>query len=76
MRTTFFMLRYTTCCAIPRFGSPGGVRAIERSRTTVGSDVVTSCPWCERNLKDAAKESGLAMPVYDVAEIFLMAIKS
>ncbi len=49
---------------------------LKEARATGATALVTSCPWCERNLKDAAKESGLAMPVYDVAEIFLTAIKS
>ena len=31
--------------------------------------LVTSCPWCERNFKDAIKEFGEEMEIYDIAEI-------
>ena len=36
--------------------------------------LVTACPWCERNFKDAVKEYDLRLPIYDVVEMMNMAI--
>lgn len=37
---------------------------------SVGAEaIVTACPWCERNFKDAMAASGDGMPVYDVVEL-------
>ena len=36
---------------------------------TGASALVTACPWCERNFKDALKESGEKIEIYDIAEI-------
>jgi Fe-S oxidoreductase len=36
--------------------------------------LVTACPWCERNFKDAARKYGVGIPVYDIAEIARMAL--
>jgi Fe-S oxidoreductase len=65
------------CC-----GSGGGVKqanpelalwsAGERIKEAMGTGadaLVTSCPWCERNFKDAVKEFGKEIEIYDVAEL-------
>jgi Fe-S oxidoreductase len=36
--------------------------------------LVTACPWCERNFKDAAKEYGQDIRIYDIAELARMAL--
>jgi len=36
--------------------------------------LITSCPWCERNFKDAIKEYGEEIEIYDTAEIAFHAL--
>lgn len=73
---------YSWCC-----GAGAGVKEVypelslwtasERIREAVatGADaLVTSCPWCERNFKDAIKEYGETIEVYDIAEVARKAI--
>jgi Fe-S oxidoreductase len=36
---------------------------------TGASALVTACPWCERNFKDAVKAYGEKIEIYDIAEI-------
>jgi Fe-S oxidoreductase len=42
---------------------------IKEAKATGATALVTSCAWCERNFKDAVKESGENIEIYDVAEI-------
>ncbi len=70
------------CC-----GAGGGVKqtmndlalwiASERieEAESVGSEaIVTACPWCEQNLKDAIKEAGGHLMVYDIVELARQAL--
>jgi Fe-S oxidoreductase len=41
---------------------------------TGAAALVTACPWCERNFKDAAREYGDDMAIYDIAELARMAL--
>jgi hypothetical protein len=36
--------------------------------------MVTSCPWCERNFKDTAEETGESIKIYDIIELVLKAM--
>jgi Fe-S oxidoreductase len=47
---------------------------LKEARATGATALVTSCPWCERNFKDAAKEYGEDMEIYDIAEIAYRAL--
>ncbi len=47
---------------------------LKEAKATGASALVTSCPWCERNFKDAVKQVGVDLQIYDVAEIVRMAI--
>ncbi len=47
---------------------------LKEAKATGATALVTSCPWCERNFKDAVKEYGEDIEVYDIAEITRMAI--
>jgi Fe-S oxidoreductase len=71
------------CC-----GSGGGVKSAfpdfalwtagERVKEaeSVGVDtIVTSCPFCVRNLTDAVEELGKPFKVYDLSEILSEALK-
>ncbi|MFC2019499.1 (Fe-S)-binding protein [Chloroflexota bacterium] len=70
------------CC-----GASGGVResypdfnlwtAQERlaeAKATGAEAIVTACPWCVRNFRDALSASGQKMKVYDVVELVAQAI--
>jgi Fe-S oxidoreductase len=50
-----------------------GERLLE-AKATGAEAIVTGCPWCEKNFKDAAKKHGLDIKVYDIAEIIRKAI--
>jgi Fe-S oxidoreductase len=42
---------------------------LKEAKATGATALVTACPWCERNFKDAVKEYGEKMEIYDIAEI-------
>lgn len=67
------------CC-----GAGGGVKAefkdwaveiskerIEEAEATGASKLITSCPFCVTNLRDAVNESGSTLKVYDLTEYLL-----
>ena len=73
---------YSWCC-----GAGAGVKqclddfaiwtASERiaEAKSVGADaIITACPWCERNFKDAIAASGDNISVYDVVELLKRAM--
>jgi Fe-S oxidoreductase len=47
---------------------------LKEAKATGATVLVTSCPWCERNFKDAIKEYGGEIEIYDIAEIVRKAI--
>lgn len=47
---------------------------LKEAKATGASALVTSCPWCVRNFRDAASESGEDIEIYDIAEIAYRAI--
>ena len=47
---------------------------LKEAKATGATALVTSCPWCERNFKDAVKEYGEEIEIYDIAEIARKAI--
>jgi Fe-S oxidoreductase len=42
---------------------------LKEARATGAVTLVTSCPWCIRNFRDAAAKSGEDIEIYDIAEI-------
>jgi len=42
---------------------------LKEAKTTGAAALVTSCPWCVRNFRDTAGESGEDIEIYDIAEI-------
>lgn len=48
---------------------------LKEAQATGAAALVTACPWCIRNFKDAVKEFGTTIEVYDVAELAQKAIK-
>ncbi len=47
---------------------------LKEAGETGAEALVTACPWCERNFKDAAKEYGVNIQIYDIAEIACRAL--
>ena len=47
---------------------------LKEAEATGATALVTACPWCERNFKDAIKEYGQDIEIYDIAEIAWMAL--
>ncbi|NPV59250.1 MAG: hypothetical protein HPY75_06260, partial [Actinobacteria bacterium] len=35
--------------------------------------LATACPWCVRAFRDAASESGIDLPVYDLIDLVALA---
>jgi Fe-S oxidoreductase len=74
---------WTYCCgagggakeAFPEFAVKTGLERLREARSTGAETLVTACPWCERNFKDAAKESGDTMGVHDIIELVLRAME-
>jgi Fe-S oxidoreductase len=72
----------TWCC-----GAGGGVsqanpelalwtanERLKEAKETGATALVTACSWCERNFKDAVKEYGQDMEIYDIAEVVRQAL--
>ncbi len=48
---------------------------IEEALATGADALATSCPWCERNLRDAAESMGADIEIVDVTELVARSIK-
>ncbi|UCC18045.1 MAG: (Fe-S)-binding protein, partial [Dehalococcoidales bacterium] len=73
---------YSWCC-----GAGGGVSEsnhefavwasqdrVSEATSTGAEAIVTACPWCEKTLNEAVKESGSNMKIYDIVELVEKAI--
>ena len=47
---------------------------ISEAIATGADTLVTACPWCERNFKDAVEESGSKLDILDIAELAAQAV--
>jgi len=47
---------------------------LKEAIATGATALVTSCPWCVRNFRDAARESGEDIDIYDITEIVAKAM--
>lgn len=47
---------------------------IKEAKSVAAEAIVTACPWCERNFKDAIAQSGDHLMVYDVVELVKQAL--
>jgi len=73
---------YAWCCgagggvkeAYPEFALWTADERIEEARATGAEALVTACPWCERNFRDALERSGAKIKLYDIVELLLEAI--
>lgn len=55
--------------AYPDFARWTALERIQEARSTGAEALVTACPWCERNFKDAVSGDGVGMKIYDVVEL-------
>ncbi len=73
---------YSWCC-----GSGGGVKSaypdfalwaaqerVEEAKATGAEGLVTSCPWCESNFRDAIQEGNEEMKLYSLVELVSQAL--
>jgi Fe-S oxidoreductase len=73
---------YAWCCgagggvkeAYPEFALCTADERIEEAKATGAEALVTACPWCERNFRDALERSGAKIKLYDIVELLLEAI--
>jgi Fe-S oxidoreductase len=73
---------YAWCCGAgggvkesnPGFAAWTAKERIDEAESTGAEAIVTACPGCERNFKDAIKECGSSLKVYDVVELLAEAI--
>ena len=74
---------YAWCCgagggvidAYPDFSLWTAQERIREAKSTGAEALVTACPWCLRNFKDAVKELGDTLKVYDVVELLEQSIQ-
>jgi Fe-S oxidoreductase len=74
---------YTWCCgagggvvdAYPEFSEWTALERIKEARDTGAEALVTACPWCIRNFKDAVAASGESFAVYDVVDLLRKSIQ-
>lgn len=59
----------------PEFALKTAIRRLEEAEETKIEAIVTPCPFCTRNLRDAAEKAKFKIEVYDVVEILARAIK-
>ena len=51
-----------------------GTERLKEAQAVEAEAIVSACGWCQRNFRDAAAESGIDMPVYDIIELVQKAI--
>lgn len=68
---------YTWCCgagggvvdAYPEFNMWTASERLKEAKDTGAEALVTACPWCNRSFKDAVKETGDNLKIYDIVEL-------
>jgi len=73
---------YAWCCgagggvkeAYPDFALWTAKERIEEAKATGAEALVTACPWCERNFRDALGQNMDKMKLYDIVELLLEAL--
>jgi Fe-S oxidoreductase len=73
---------YSWCCgagggvreAYPEFSRWTASERISEAMSTGAEALVSACPWCERNFRDAAAAMGESLQVYDIVELVRQAV--
>ncbi len=68
---------YTWCCgagggvvdAYPEFNLWTANERLKEAKDTGAEALVTACPWCIRSFKDAIKENGDNLKIFDIVEL-------
>jgi Fe-S oxidoreductase len=68
---------YSWCCGAgggvsesnPDFAKWTAKKRLEEAVSTGAQALVTACPWCEKTFKEAVKESGSSLKIYDIVEL-------
>lgn len=58
----------------PGFATWTATERINEAESTGAEAMATACPGCEQNFRDAIKESGSGLRVFDVVELLAKAI--
>ncbi len=73
---------YAWCCgagggvkeAYPDFSIWTASERIEEAKATGADAIVSACPWCEKNFKEAVAQKGEKIKVYDILELVKAAL--
>jgi Fe-S oxidoreductase len=73
---------YAWCCgagggvidAYPDFARWTAWERLKEAKASGAEALVTACPWCQRNFRDALEQEGDRFPVYDMVELIQEAI--
>lgn len=73
---------FSWCCgagggvksAFPEFALETALERIDEATSTGAEALVTSCPWCESNFKDALVASNSNLKIYSLVDLIKMAI--
>ena len=57
------------CDAYPEFNLFTATERVLEARETGAEAIVTACPYCERNFRDAIDDLGVDMKVYDIVDL-------
>jgi Fe-S oxidoreductase len=60
--------------AFPDFALSTAKERVEEAKSTGAEAIATCCPWCLRMLRDAVKDNGDHLAVYDVLELAIKAM--
>ena len=61
--------------AYPDFSNWTAKERLEEAASTGADAIVSACPWCERNFKDAMKDYDKKMKVFDIIELINQSIE-
>jgi heterodisulfide reductase subunit D len=59
----------------PDFAMQAAMRRLEEAQDVGAESIVSACPFCAHNLKDAIRESGSQLKFYDLTELIAKTIK-
>jgi len=59
----------------PKFAMQAAFRRIEEVQEVGAETIVSTCPFCAHNFRDAIRESGSQLQFYDLTELILKAMK-
>lgn len=73
----------TLCCGagggvkagFPDFAMQAAMRRLEEAREVGAESIVSTCPFCAHNFKDAIRESGSRLKFYDLTELIAKTIR-